>query len=527
MVKRRDESRLYGYFFNFESSIFNFQSMCGVLGMIANEPVAQDLYDGLIVLQHRGQDAAGLATHDGSQIHMKKGNGLVRDVFRTKNMIRLKGNIGIGHVRYPTAGCYTEEEAQPFYVNAPFGIVLGHNGNLTNYNEVKKAVIDKDMRHLNTTSDSELLLNVLAHELIQEKPQGHLTPEQIFNAVTEVYKRIEGGYAVVAMIAGHGLLAFRDPNGIRPLILGSRKRTGMKMEYMVASESVALQTMGFRVLQDVQPGEAIFIEQESHKLYSRQCVKADPTPCIFELVYLARPDSLMDGISVYKARIRMGQKLAKQIKDDKDMPKIDIIVPIPDTSRPMAMAMSEVLKIKYREGFVKNRYIGRTFIMPSQHLRQKSIRYKLNPIPLEFKGKNVLLVDDSIVRGNTSRKIVEMVREAGAKNVYFASAAPPIVNPDVYGIDMPTRHELIANRLTIPEIAKSIGVDKLYYQKIEDLLDSAREGNSRIKNFCWSSMGGPYPAGNITEEVLQRVEKERFAYQAEGSTTDDDQMPLL
>lgn len=501
--------------------------MCGVLGIIANAPVVQDLYDGLIVLQHRGQDAAGLATYDGNQIHIKKGNGLVRDVFRTKNMIRLQGNVGIGHVRYPTAGCYTEEEAQPFYVNAPFGIVLGHNGNLTNYNKVKREVIDKDLRHLNTTSDSELLLNVLAHEMIQEKADRQLKPDQIFSAVKRVYKRIEGGYAVMAMIAGHGLLAFRDPNGIRPLVIGSRKRSGEKEEFMIASESVAIQTMGFKLLRDVQPGEALFIDEKTHKLHSLQCAKATPTPCIFEFVYLARPDSLMDGISVYKTRIRMGQKLAKQIRPEMKKLEIDVIIPIPETSRPIAMAMAETLKIKFREGFVKNRYIGRTFIMPSQQMRQKSIRYKLNPIPLEFKGKNVLLVDDSIVRGNTSRKIVEMVREAGANKVYFASAAPPIVNPDVYGIDMPTRAELIANRMTIPQIAKSIGVDKLFYQKIEDLLDCAREGNRKIKDFCWSSMGGPYPAGNITEAVLQRVETERFAYQTSGSTTDGEQMPLL
>ncbi len=501
--------------------------MCGVLGMLANQPVVQDLYDGLIVLQHRGQDAAGIATYDGNQIHVKKGNGLVRDVFRTKNIIRLKGNMGVGHVRYPTAGCYTEEEAQPFYVNAPFGIVLGHNGNLTNYNEVKKDVIDKDLRHLNTTSDSELLLNVLAHEMLQEKAKRHLTPEQIFNAIERVYKRIEGGYAVMAMIAGHGLVAFRDPNGIRPLVVGTRKKKDKPTEYIVASESVAIQTMGFELLRDVQPGEAIFIDEKTHKIHSKQCVQATPTPCIFEFIYLARPDSLIDGISVYKTRIRMGQKLAKQIKEDPKKPDIDVIIPIPETSRGIAMAMSEVLKVRFREGFVKNRYIGRTFIMPSQHLRQKSIRYKLNPIPLEFKGKNVLLVDDSIVRGNTSRKIVEMVREAGAKNVYFASAAPPIVKPDVYGIDMPTRDELIASKLNINEVAKSIGVDKLYYQKIEDLLDCAREGNKKIKDFCWSSMGGPYPAGNITEEVLQRVEEERFAYPPADTATDDNQMELL
>ncbi len=501
--------------------------MCGVLGMIANQPVVQDLYDGLIVLQHRGQDAAGIATYDGNQVHIKKGNGLVRDVFRTKNMLRLQGNMGIGHVRYPTAGCYTEEEAQPFYVNAPFGIALGHNGNLTNYKKVKQEVVDKDLRHLNTTSDSELLLNVLAHELIQEVPKKNptLKPEQIFKAVTRVYKRIEGGYAVMAMIAGYGLLAFRDPNGIRPLIVGHRK-IGQKTEYLIASESVAIQSMGFEILRDVNPGEAIYIDQKTHKLHSKQCVKAEPTPCIFEFVYLARPDSFIDGISVYKTRQRMGKKLGEQIKADSKRPEIDVVIPVPETSRPIAMTLAETLKVKYSEGFVKNRYIGRTFIMPSQHLRQKSIRYKLNTIPLEFKGKNVLLVDDSIVRGNTSRKIVEMVREAGAKKVYFASAAPPIVNPDVYGIDMPTRKELIANRLTIPQIAKAIGVDKLYYQKTEDLLDAAREGNKKIKDFCWSSMGGPYPAGNITEAVLKRVEEERFAFQTEGSTADGDQLEL-
>jgi len=502
--------------------------MCGIVGMICNNPVVQDLYDGLVVLQHRGQDAAGIATfdQDGGQIHIKKGNGLVRDVFRTKNMIRLKGNMGVGHVRYPTAGCYTEEEAQPFYVNAPFGIALGHNGNLTNYVKLKKEVVDKNLRHLNTTSDSELLLNVLAFELLEEKIQRkEMNPDEIFSAMTRVFNRIEGGYAVVALIANHGLLAFRDPNGIRPLIIGERKMEGGKTEYMVASESVALQTMGFKILRDVIPGEAVYISQKDHMLHTHQCVKANPTPCIFEFVYLARPDSLMDGISVYKTRLRMGQKLAKYIKEDK-LP-IDVVIPIPETSRPIAITISEELGVKYREGFVKNRYIGRTFIMPNQLQRKKSIRYKLNPIPLEFKGKNVLLVDDSIVRGNTSRKIVEMVREAGAKKVYFASAAPPIVNPDVYGIDMPTRAELIANRLTIPEIAKSIGVDKLYYQKIEDLLAAAREGNPKIKNFNWACMGGEYPAGNITEEVLQRVEQERFSYQVTDAATDEDQMALL
>ncbi len=497
--------------------------MCGVLGMLANDPVVQDLYDGLIVLQHRGQDAAGIATYDGRQIHMKKGNGLVRDVFRTKNMLRLQGNMGLGHVRYPTAGCANEEEAQPFYVNAPYGMALGHNGNLTNYKKLRTQVVENDLRHLNTFSDSEVLLNILAFELMTETRRGgnHLLPKQIFSAMKRVYKRIEGGYAVVSMIAEHGLLAFRDPNGIRPLIIGVRK-SGGKAEYVVASESVALTTLGFEILRDVGPGEAVYIDLERN-LYSERCVKATHTPCIFEFIYLARPDSVMDNISVYKTRIRMGQKLAQQIK--KDHPDIDVI--IPETSRPIAMAMSEVLNVKFREGFVKNRYIGRTFIMPNQNLRKKSVRYKLNPIPLEFKGKKVLLVDDSIVRGNTSRQIVEMAREAGAKKVLFASAAPPLINPDVYGIDMPTRSEFIANRLTHDEICKAIGADKLYYQTVEDLLSAARAGNPKIRHFCYPSMGGPYPAGNITEEVLQHVEQERFAYQISDSTTAEDQMTLL
>lgn len=498
--------------------------------MLANQPVVQDLYDGLVVLQHRGQDAAGIFTNDGRQIHMKKGNGLVRDVFRTKNMIRLKGNMGIGHVRYPTAGCYTDEEAQPFYVNAPHGIALGHNGNLTNYSQLRKDVVNENLRHLNTTSDSEVLLNVLAFELLAEEQQKkHMEPQQIFNAMKRVFKRIEGGYAVVSMIANHGLLAFRDPNGIRPLVIGTRKKPGQKIEYIIASESVAIQTMGFELLRDVQPGEAVYIKAKDHTLHSQQCATAEHTPCIFEFVYLARPDSTMDGINVYKTRLRMGKKLAKQIKDNPPPEKIDVVIPVPETSRSIALALAEEMKVKYREGFVKNRYIGRTFIMPDQEARKKSIRYKLNPIGLEFEGKNVLLVDDSIVRGNTSRKIVEMVRETGAKNVYMASAAPPIINPDVYGIDMPTRKELIANRLSIEEIEKAIGVDKLYYQKIEDLLAAAQEGNPKIKNFCYSSMGGPYPAGNITEEVLKHVEEERFAHVTDSGSSAEQagQMELL
>jgi len=483
--------------------------MCGILGIIQNSPVVQDLYDGLIVLQHRGQDAAGMATYNGGQIHLKKGNGLVRDVFRTKNIVRLQGNMGVGHVRYPTAGCSNEEEAQPFYVNAPFGIALAHNGTLTNYDKLKKEVHEINLRHLNTSSDSEVLLNILAFELGHEAKHriSKLTPDQIFKAVKRVFKRVEGGYAVLAMIVDHGILAFRDPNGIRPLTIGIRN-TGAKTEYVVSSESVAIQTLGYKILRDVAPGEAIYIDK-TDGFFFKQCLKAKFRPCIFEFVYLARPDSLIDNISVYKTRLRMGEYLAKQIKKDK-LP-IDVVVPIPDTSRHIAITLASELKVKYREGFIKNRYIGRTFIMPNQDARKKSIRYKLNPIPLEFRNKNVLVVDDSIVRGNTSRQIVEMVREAGAKKVYFASAAPPLINPCVYGIDMPSRKDFIANQLSRDEICKMIKADKLYYQKYEDLEKAASKGNPKIKKFCWACMGGKYPAGNITEEVLERVELQRDA----------------
>ncbi len=494
--------------------------MCGILGIVRNTPAIQDLYDGLIVLQHRGQDAAGIATFNGQQIHLKKGNGLVRDVFRTKNILRLKGTMGIGHVRYPTAGCSSAEEAQPFYVNAPFGIALAHNGNLTNYEKLKKEVHENNMRHLNTTSDSEVLLNILAFELSQEvKKRCELKPSQVFSAMKRVFKRAEGGYSVVSLIVDHGIVAFRDPNGIRPLVIGTRQNGG-KTEYAIASESVAVQTLGFKILRDVTPGEAVYIDK-NHTLHTKQCMKAVPRPCIFEHVYLARPDSMIDGISVYKTRLRMGQYLAKQIKKDKL--DIDVVIPVPETSRHIAITLASELKVKYREGFMKNRYIGRTFIMPNQAVRKKSIRYKLNPIHLEFRNKNVLLVDDSIVRGNTSKQIVEMVREAGAKKVYFASAAPPLINPCVYGIDMPSRKDFIANKLKYDEIRKMIDADKLYYQKYEDLERAAHVGNPKIKKFCWACMGGEYPAGKITEEVLKRVEQQRTPYE----TPDEDQLTLL
>lgn len=496
--------------------------MCGILGILQNSPAVIDLYDGLMVIQHRGQDAAGIATYDGSQIHLKKGNGLVRDVFRTKNVARLKGNMGIGHVRYPTAGCSSVEEAQPFYVNAPFGIALAHNGTLTNYEKLKKEVQETNLRHLNTNSDSEVLLNIVAFELSHEAKNKipELKADQIFKAIKRVFKRIEGGFAVVAMIVDHGILAFRDPNGIRPLVIGIRETSG-KTEYMVSSESVALQTLGYKILRDVKPGEAIYIDK-NHEFHSKHCIKAPMRPCIFEYVYLARPDSLIDNISVYKTRLRMGQYLSRQIKKDKL--DIDVVIPIPDTSRHIAITLASEIKVKYREGFMKNRYIGRTFIMPNQELRKKSIRYKLSPIPLEFKNKNVLLVDDSIVRGNTSKQIVKMVRDAGAKKVYFASASPPLINPCVYGIDMPTRHELIANKLDHDSIAKMIGADKLYYQKYEDLERAAHVGNPKIKKFCWACMGGEYPAGNITEELLERVEQQRTPCDQKDN---EDQLTLL
>ncbi len=496
--------------------------MCGLLGIIQTDPVVQDLYDGLIVLQHRGQDAAGMATLKGNQVHLKKGNGLVRDVFHYGNIKKLKGNMGIAHVRYPTAGCSRAEEAQPFYVNAPFGIALAHNGTLTNYEKLKKEVHENNLRHLNTTSDSEVLLNIVAFELglVARNKIAKLEPEKIFKAMKRVFKRIIGGYAVIALIVDHGILAFRDPNGIRPLTIGVRER-GDKKEYIVSSESVAIQTLGYKILRDVEPGEAIYIDKEKG-LFSKKCTKSKIRPCIFEYVYLARPDSLIDNISVYKTRLRMGQYLAQQIKKDKL--DIDVVVPVPETSRHIAITLANELKIKYREGFVKNRYIGRTFIMPNQEARKKSVRYKLNPIPLEFRKKNILLVDDSIVRGNTSKQIVSMVREAGAKKVYFASAAPPLIHPCVYGIDMPRRGDFIANKLKHEEICEMIGADKLYYQKYKNLEKAATRGNPKIKKFCWACMGGKYPVGNITEEVLERIECQS---PSDKSKSDEDQMTLL
>jgi amidophosphoribosyltransferase len=483
--------------------------MCGIVGVVAQTPVNQLLYDTLLLLQHRGQDAAGIATGFGKTFNMYKGAGLVRDVFRTRNMRDLSGNIGIAQVRYPTAGsAVNAQEAQPFYVNAPFGITLAHNGNLTNWAELKDEMFRVDRRHINTESDSEVLLNVLAHELQSATAGYMLDPAAVFKAVTGLHKRVRGSYAVVAQIAGFGMLAFRDPYGIRPLIIGEAE-TARGKEYLVASESVALEGMGFRVMRDVAPGEAIFIDIEGN-FYAQQCaVNPSLNPCIFEYVYLARPDSLMDGVSVYAARLRMGEYLAEKIQREMRLGDIDVVMPIPDSSRPAAMQMAMKLNLDYREGFIKNRYVGRTFIMPGQGVRKKSVRQKLNPIGVEFKGKNVLIVDDSIVRGTTSNQIVEMARESGANKVIFASAAPPVRFPNVYGIDMPTRSELIAHGRNDDEIRAAIGADALVYQDIEDMKQAVRDVQPAITNFEASCFDGNYITGDITNEYLDRVEYAR------------------
>jgi amidophosphoribosyltransferase len=479
--------------------------MCGIVGVVSHNPVNQVLYDALLLLQHRGQDAAGIATNHSSMFSMHKANGLVRDVFRTRNMRSLQGNSGIGHCRYPTAGSSSEEEAQPFYVNAPFGITLAHNGNLTNQDELKQALFQNDRRHINTDSDSEVLLNVLAHE-IQESTTGYsLDPDSVFKAVAMVHRRVRGAYAVVAQIAGHGMLAFRDPFGIRPLCIGVND-TDEGKEYLVASESVALEGIGFTFLRDIAPGEAVFIDAGG-TLHERQCAdNPSLNPCAFEFVYLARPDSILDGASVYATRLKMGEYLAEKIRKEFSTGEIDVVMPIPDSSRPAAIQLALKLGIEYREGFIKNRYIGRTFLMPGQAIRSKSVRQKLNAISSEFKGKNVLLVDDSIVRGTTSREIVQMAREAGARNVYFASAAPPVLFPNVYGIDMPTRGELIAYGRSNEEICREITADKLVYQDVESLKRSISDVNPVLQNFEASCFDGIYVTGDVTQAYLDRLE---------------------
>lgn len=482
--------------------------MCGILGIVGKNPVNQLLYDGLLVLQHRGQDAAGIVTCDGSTFYMHKNNGLVQDVFQTRHMRSLIGNAGIAHVRYPTAGSSSAAEAQPFYVNSPFGIVLGHNGNLTNSKQLKQEIFRQDLRHINTSSDSEVLLNVLAHEIEQTAHSAVLDADMIFDAVVGVHKRVKGAYAVVAMVANYGLLAFRDPHGIRPLVIG-KSESDKGVEYIVASESVALDVLGFQLVRDVAPGEAIFIDLEGN-MFSRQCApQAKLSPCIFEYVYLARPDSLIDGVSVYQTRLHMGESLAQKIRREWQHLKIDVVIPIPDTSRPSALQLANELGLTYREGFIKNRYIGRTFIMPGQALRKKSVRQKLNPIGMEFKGKNVLLVDDSIVRGTTSQQIVQMARDAGANQVFFASAAPPVRFPNVYGIDMPSRHELLATGRSDEQICREIGADALIYQDLDALIEAVKQSNPHITQFDCSCFDGRYITGDIDEAYLAAVENAR------------------
>jgi amidophosphoribosyltransferase len=483
--------------------------MCGIIGVVTTAQVNQLLYDGLQVLQHRGQDAAGIATADAGRFHMHKGSGFVRDVFRTRNMRNLVGRWGIGHCRYPTAGsAFNAAEAQPFYVNSPFGLMLAHNGNLTNAEQLKRDMFLQDLRHMNTNSDSEVLLNVLAHELQVASTKYQVDAETIFRAVAGVHRRVRGAYAVVAMIAGYGLLAFRDPYGIRPLVIG-RHETPEGMEYMVASESVAVDTLGFKFLRDVEPGEAVLIDTQGN-FVSRQCAeKIQHSPCMFEYVYLARPDSLIDGVSVYETRVKMGEYLADKLRHTMPHLDIDVVIPIPDSSRPAAMEMAVRLGLPYREGFVKNRYIGRTFIMPGQASRRKSVRQKLNAIVQEFRGKNVLLVDDSIVRGTTSREIIQMAREAGAKKVYFASASPPVRFANVYGIDMPTRGELIAAFRSDEEICREIGADALIYQDLDALKEAVHSLNPALTQFDTSCFDGLYITGDISSEYLDGVERAR------------------
>jgi len=481
--------------------------MCGVIGMVAHKAVNQSIYDGLTVLQHRGQDAAGIITCEGGHLHLRKNNGLVRDVFHSRHMFRLHGNMGLGHVRYPTAGCESSAEAQPFYVNSPYGICLTHNGNLTNANKLKQQLFQDDLRQINTESDSEVLLNVFAHEL-QQQGKLRMEVDDVFKAIEGVHRRCEGAYAAIAMITGYGIVAFRDPYGIRPLVYGKRE-TQEGTEYMAASESVALDVLGFELIADIAPGEAVFISLEG-KVDKRQCaISPVLSPCVFEYVYLARPDSIIDDVSVYKARLRMGDKLADKINRINSGQAIDVVIPIPDTSRTSALQLANRLGVKYREGFIKNRYIGRTFIMPGQIERKKSVRQKLNAIDLEFKDKNVLLVDDSIVRGTTSMQIIQMAREAGAKKVFFASAAPPVRYPNVYGIDMPSTDELIAHGRTEEEISKAIGADWLIYQDLDDLLDAVKQGNSKINQLDASVFTGEYVTGDVDSGYLADLQKTR------------------
>lgn len=481
--------------------------MCGITAIVSHSAVNLDLYESLSVLQHRGQDAAGITTCQDGRLYMRKKNGLVRDVFYKEHMENLPGNMGIAHVRYPTAGTSSSAEAQPLYVNSPYGIALAHNGNLTNLDELKHNLFQTELRHLNTDSDTEALLNVFAHELqLNAKPE--FDHEDIFTAVSALHRRCRGGYAVVAMVVGKGILGIRDPNGIRPLAYGIRE-TEQGIDYMIASESVALQAQGFELVRDLDPGEAIFISEDGEFFYKQCATDARLSPCIFEYVYFARPDSIIDGVSVYKARLRMGQTLVQKILREKPDHDIDVVIPIPDTSRSTALEVAYHLNVKYREGFIKNRYIGRTFIMPGQQERKKSVRQKLNPIELEFSGKNVLLVDDSIVRGTTSKQIVQMAREAGANKVYMASAAPPVRYPNVYGIDMASHDEFVAHNRSVAEICDIIGADWLIYQELEDLIEAVQRGNKQIKQFDCSCFDGHYITHDVDDAYLARLSDAR------------------
>jgi amidophosphoribosyltransferase len=494
--------------------------MCGIVGVVSDAPVNQLIYDALLLLQHRGQDAAGIVTQQERKFYMHKAKGLVRDVFRTRNMRALPGNCGLGQVRYPTAGnAYSEEEAQPFYVNAPFGIVLVHNGNLTNAQALKAELFSTDHRHINTESDSEVLLNVLAHEIERTTRGLPLQPADLFLAVRNVHRRVRGSYAVIALIAGHGVLAFRDPYGIRPLCLGRGPGTTV-----VASESVALEGTSHEFVRNVAPGEAVFIDLQGTVHHEQCAVKPVLMPCIFEFVYLARPDSTMDGISVYQARLNLGETLAKRVVSTVPPNEIDVVIPIPESSRPSAAQLALLLGLPYREGFVKNRYVGRTFIMPGQAVRKKSVRQKLNVIASEFKGRNVLLVDDSIVRGTTSREIVQMARDAGARKVYLASAAPPVRYPNVYGFDMPTSTELVAHGRTIPEIQKIIGCDALIYQEVDAMKRAIGSLNPSLAGFDASCFDGVYITGDITSEDIARMGASRVI--AEEGAEDTSRLAL-
>ena len=476
--------------------------MCGIIGIVSHDAVNQELYDGLTVLQHRGQDAAGIVTSDGRNLYLRRKNGLVKDAFRaSSHMRKLRGTMGIGHVRYPTAGTSSQSEAQPFYVNSPYGISLAHNGNLTNDAQLKRELFEQDRRHINTQSDSEVLLNIFAQELHKQNSY-RMTPDDVFQAVAGVHHRCRGAYAVIAMVTRDGIIGFRDPNGIRPLIYGSRE-TDKGTDYMIASESTALVTQGYKVVRDILPGEAIYIELDG-TIHTQQCAE-NPSfnTCLFEYVYFARPDSVIDNVFVHKARMRMGHKLAQKVQHDWPEHDIDVVIPIPDTSRTSALEMAMTLGVSYREGFIKNRYIGRTFIMPGQKQRKKSVRQKLNPIDLEFKGKNVMLVDDSIVRGTTSKEIVQMVRDSGARKVYFASASPPVRFPNIYGIDMPAANELIANGRDIEQIGDCIGVDGIIYQDLDDLKDAVTMGNPELTEFDCSVFSGKYITGESEDYFTQ------------------------